>query len=144
MGISPHLLRSLLATAMLAAAVVVVIPVVATPAAENASAADRCRGLPALDHDQCRRQTRLVFPTANDNRSPLLMHTGPRVRDRVVGRVPAGASVQIVCQAYGDRARDRRYGTTTLWDLVRYGSVQGYVTDLYVLTGRDRVGPLCR
>jgi len=84
-----------------------------------------------------------VFPTAHDDAIPLAMHAGPHVGDRIVGRVPAGASVAVLCQAPGDRASDPKYGTTTWWDLVRYGSATGYVTDLYVLSGRDRVAPLC-
>jgi transglycosylase-like protein with SLT domain len=80
-----------------------------------------------------------VFPTAHDDESGLTMHAAPNETSARVGRVPAGASVEVLCQASGQRETDPKYGASTLWDNVRYAGVTGYVTDLYVLTNVDRI-----
>jgi SH3 domain-containing protein len=80
-----------------------------------------------------------VYPTAHDDNTALAMHSAPNSSSARVGGVPAGASVEVLCQVGGERASDRKYGTTTLWDQVRSGNTVGYVTDLYVLTNVDRI-----
>jgi Bacterial SH3 domain len=80
-----------------------------------------------------------VFPTAHDDETGLTMHSAPNETSPRVGRVPAGASVEVLCQVDGQRESDPKYETSTLWDSVSYGGVTGYVTDLYVLTNVDRI-----
>jgi uncharacterized protein YraI len=86
-----------------------------------------------------------VFPTAHDDATGLSMHSAPNESSPRVGRVPAGGSVEVLCQVNGQRESDPKYGTSTLWDSVQYGGVTGYVTDLYVLTNVDRIAgvPTC-
>jgi uncharacterized protein YraI len=84
-----------------------------------------------------------VYPTAHDDEQPLRMRAGPGLGYAIVGYVPAGASVEVLCQARGDYVSDPRYGNTPWWDWVRYGGTEAYVTDLYVLSGTDRVAPDC-
>jgi uncharacterized protein YraI len=80
-----------------------------------------------------------VYPTAADDSSPLVIHTQPNTSSPRAGAVPPGARVEVLCQTAGQRLSDRKYGTTSLWDRVRYGSSVGFVTDLYVLTNVDRI-----
>ena len=57
-----------------------------------------------------------VYPTANDDPSPLAMHSAANTSSSRVGSVPAGASVEVLCQVSGQSLSDtktarRRCGT---------------------------------
>jgi uncharacterized protein YraI len=80
-----------------------------------------------------------VYKTAADDATPLVMHAGPNTGSPRVGAVPAGASVEVLCQTSGQSLSDPKYGRTSLWDRVSYGGAVGFVTDLYVLTNVDRI-----
>ena len=80
-----------------------------------------------------------VFPTAADDATGLVMHAAASSTSPRVGKVPAGASVEVLCQTSGSRVSDSKYGASSLWDQVRYNGSTGFVTDLYVLSGQDRI-----
>ena len=80
-----------------------------------------------------------VFPTAADDATGLVMHAAASSTSPRVGNVPAGASVEVLCQTSGSRVSDPKYGASSLWDQVRYNGSTGFVTDLYVLSGQDRI-----
>jgi uncharacterized protein YraI len=82
-----------------------------------------------------------VFPTASDDPSGLVMHATPSRDGARVGRIPAGGSVEVLCQTTGSQESDPKYGTSSIWDQVKFtgdGTV-GFVTDLYVLSNQDHI-----
>jgi uncharacterized protein YraI len=79
------------------------------------------------------------FPTAADDASGLMIRSNPNDAGSRIGKVPSGASVEVLCQTTGPSVSDRKYGTTTIWDRISYGGTTGYVTDLYVLSNQDRI-----
>jgi cell wall-associated NlpC family hydrolase len=71
----------------------------------------------------------------------LTVRAEPTSRSAAVGTRANGATIAIVCQAYGQSATGR-YGTTRVWDRLKAG---GYVSDAFVHTGSDGlVAPLCK
>jgi hypothetical protein len=58
--------------------------------------------------------------------SPLNVRGAPTSTSSLIGKLQAGSTVAVICQARG-----RRVGTTPIWDRVSTG---GYVSDLYVST----------
>ncbi|MEA2186576.1 MAG: hypothetical protein QOK16_1587 [Solirubrobacteraceae bacterium] len=82
-----------------------------------------------------------VFPTASDDPSGLVMHATPSRDGARVGRIPAGGKVEVLCQTTGSQESDPKYGTSSIWDQVKFtgdGTV-GFVTDLYVLSNQDHI-----
>jgi hypothetical protein len=79
-----------------------------------------------------------VYPTANDDPSPLDISSASSGGSSI-GSVPAGASVEVLCQTTGQSLSDPKYGSTSTWDKINYNGTVGYVTDLYVLSNVDRL-----
>jgi cell wall-associated NlpC family hydrolase len=71
----------------------------------------------------------------------LTVRAEPTSRSAAVGTRANGATIAIVCQAYGQTVTGR-YGTTRVWDRLKAG---GFVSDAFVHTGSDGlVAPLCK
>lgn len=58
--------------------------------------------------------------------TPLNVRSAPTTSASIIGRLPAGSTVSVVCQARGQRV-----GSTSVWDRTTTG---GYVSDRYVST----------
>ena len=75
--------------------------------------------------------------------SCLDLHSGVGHTTSVIGCIPNGTIIPIVCTATGNSVTGP-YGATTLWDRTSYGGLSGYVTDAYVYTGTAAaVAPHC-
>lgn len=78
--------------------------------------------------------------TVNSHGTPLNKRSGPGTSYPVVGSVPDGTTVTIVCQATGT-TETGDWGATDLWDRLDDNS---YVSDAFVYTGtNDMVAPAC-
>jgi len=78
--------------------------------------------------------------TVNSQGTPLNKRSGPGTNYPVVGSVPDGTTVTIVCQATGT-AETGDWGATDLWDCLDDNT---YVSDAFVYTGtNDMVAPAC-
>ena len=78
--------------------------------------------------------------TVNSHGTPLNKRSGPGTSYPVVGSVPDGATVTIVCQATGT-TETGDWGATDLWDRLDDNT---YVSDAFVYTGtNDMVAPAC-
>ena len=78
--------------------------------------------------------------TVNSHGTPLNKRSGPGTNYPVVGSVPDGTTVTIVCQATGT-AETGDWGATDLWDCLDDNT---YVSDAFVYTGtNDMVAPAC-
>ena len=78
--------------------------------------------------------------TVNSHGTPLNKRSGPGTSYPVVGSVPDGATVTIVCQATGT-TETGDWGATDLWDCLDDNT---YVSDAFVYTGtNDMVAPAC-
>ena len=76
----------------------------------------------------------------NSHGTPLNKRSGPGTNYPVVGSVPDGTTVTIVCQATGT-AETGDWGATDLWDCLDDNT---YVSDAFVYTGtNDMVAPAC-
>lgn len=73
----------------------------------------------------------LTYPVAPGYR--LNVRSGPSTNSAVVRTLPAGTSVSIRCQRYGQRVSGP-YGTSEIWDCIGSGQ---YVSDAYIKTGSD-------
>ena len=78
--------------------------------------------------------------TVNSHGTPLSKRSGPGTNYPVVGSVPDGTTVTIVCQATGT-TETGDWGPTDLWDCLDDNT---YVSDAFVYTGtNDMVAPAC-
>jgi hypothetical protein len=78
--------------------------------------------------------------TVNSHGTPLNKRSGPGTNYPVVGSVPDGTTVTIVCQATGT-AETGDWGATDLWDCLDDNT---YVSDAFVYTGtNDMFAPAC-
>ena len=78
--------------------------------------------------------------TVNSQGTPLNKRSGPGTNYPVVGSVPDGTTVTIVCQATGT-AETGDWGATDLWDCLDDNT---YVSDAFVYTGtNDMIAPPC-
>ena len=78
--------------------------------------------------------------TVNSHGTPLNKRSGPGTNYPVVGSVPDGTTVTIVCQATGT-TETGDWGATDLWDCLDDNT---YVSDAFVYTGtNDMVAPAC-
>ena len=78
--------------------------------------------------------------TVNSQGTPLNKRSGPGTNYPVVGSVPDGTTVTIVCQATGT-TETGDWGATDLWDCLDDNT---YVSDAFVYTGtNDMVAPPC-
>ena len=78
--------------------------------------------------------------TVNSHGTPLNKRSGPGTNYPVVGSVPDGTTVTIVCQATGT-AETGDWGATDLWDCLDDNT---YVSDAFVYTGTNgMVAPPC-
>ena len=76
----------------------------------------------------------------NSHGTPLNKRSGPGTNYPVVGSVPDGTTVTIVCQATGT-TETGDWGATDLWDCLDDNT---YVSDAFVYTGtNDMVAPAC-
>ncbi len=58
--------------------------------------------------------------------TPLNVRSGPTTTSSILGQLPAGSAVGVICQARGQKV-----GATAVWDRISTG---GYVSDHYVST----------
>ena len=78
--------------------------------------------------------------TVNSHGTPLNKRSGPGTNYPVVGSVPDGTTVTIVCQATGT-TETGDWGATDLWDCLDDNT---YVSDAFVYTGTNgMVAPAC-
>ena len=78
--------------------------------------------------------------TVNSQGTPLNKRSGPGTNYPVVGSVPDGTTVTIVCQATGT-TETGDWGATDLWDCLDDNT---YVSDAFVYTGtNDMFAPAC-
>ena len=78
--------------------------------------------------------------TVNSQGTPLNKRSGPGTSYPVVGSVPDGTTVTIVCQATGT-TETGDWGATDLWDCLDDNT---YVSDAFVYTGTNgMVAPAC-
>ena len=78
--------------------------------------------------------------TVNSHGTPLNKRSGPGTNYPVVGSVPDGTTVTIVCQATGT-TETGDWGATDLWDCLDDNT---YVSDAFVYTGtNDMFAPAC-
>ena len=78
--------------------------------------------------------------TVNSHGTPLNKRSGPGTSYPVVGSVPDGTTITIVCQASGT-TETGDWGATDLWDRLDDNT---YVSDAFVYTGtNDMVAPAC-
>ena len=78
--------------------------------------------------------------TVNSHGTPLNKRSGPGTSYPVVGSVPDGTTVTIVCQATGT-TETGDWGATDLWDCLDDNT---YVSDAFVYTGTNgMVAPAC-
>jgi hypothetical protein len=76
----------------------------------------------------------------NSHGTPLNKRSGPGTSYPVVGSIPDGSSVTIVCQTSGTTVTGD-YGPTSLWDRLDDNT---YVSDAWVFTGTNNmVAPPC-
>jgi hypothetical protein len=65
----------------------------------------------------------------------LNQRTAPSLSAPVVGAIPDGANIDVVCQLYDDAVTDPATGvTSSVWDQLAGGDTITYVSDLYVTT----------
>ena len=78
--------------------------------------------------------------TVNSHGTPLNKRSGPGTNYPVVGSVPDGTTVTILCQATGT-TETGDWGATDLWDRLDDNT---YVSDAFVFTGTNgMVAPAC-
>jgi hypothetical protein len=94
-------------------------------------------------------RTVLRFASYGTARSLVAGHTvpvlaGPRLTDRVVGRLNDGAPAAIICTARGDVVHGN-WGPTRVWDRISYRHSAGWVSDGLLYTGTNAaVAPGCK
>jgi len=70
----------------------------------------------------------------------LNRRSGPGTNYAIVGTVPDGATVNLVCWRSGGTSHTGRYGATSVWDKLSDGT---WVSDAFVYSGMVLVGPSC-
>jgi flagellar protein FlgJ len=74
---------------------------------------------------------------------PLIVHRGPNLASREIGRLASGTAVRISCQTTGP-AVTGTLGTSTLWNRITAPRT-GFIPDSYTRTGSDgRVARPCK
>src|SRR6516162_5421580 len=87
-----------------------------------------------------RKENAMATGTVNSQGTPLNKRSGPGTNYPVVGSVPDGTTVTIVCQTTGT-TETGDWGATDLWDCLDDNT---YVSDAFVYTGtNDMIAPPC-
>jgi hypothetical protein len=87
-----------------------------------------------------RKENAMSTGTVTSHGTPLNKRSGPGTNYPVVGSVPDGTTVTIVCQATGT-TETGDWGATDLWDCLDDNT---YVSDAFVYTGTNgMVAPAC-
>lgn len=82
----------------------------------------------------------MAMGTVNSHGTPLNKRSGPGANYPIVGSVPDGTTVTIVCQTTGS-TETGDFGPTSLWDRLDDNT---YVSDAFVNTGtNEMVAPPC-
>lgn len=93
----------------------------------------------------------LVIPTTSTSLPPAThyvhkdtpIQASPSPSSAVLGTIPAGASIAIICQATGPMMSDGDYQPTNDWNYTVYNGIQGYATDLYTESPPKGTLPRC-
>ena len=79
--------------------------------------------------------------TVTGNLDGLFIRKSPSRTSPQLGSVPKGDRVLVHCVQTGDLVKDSSGPSSDRWDLITYGNITGFVSDLFLTTGDDDLNP---